>query len=333
MYCTKCGQEIDENDVFCPSCSSKLNDEDYGNDIAIDRMEDLDHDDRVNNLFDFNSKLKNSGNGNVDQEYEKYKKSIFNKQIEVFDNDELDDFYDDDDGFTSIGSKILIILLVIAFVTATALAVKFFFFETEPKDITPPDQQSGQQQNNNNTQNPPDTVKEEPLSERDKILKAVTAYNENIQEVKSNSELKYNSAQSFNEKDVSSSVPVTNTLWKTIAGKEVRYEEAIIKALIQFNSKWIDYINNNDKTVLSLVEKNSKAYKNAVNFNKSGVYEEFLLFEIGEIRKGSKGYYVWTHEKIKAVKDGKSDIKEYYWVYKLVEGQYDFFVSDYYKYK
>jgi len=291
----------------------------------------------VMRLFETETKTKTSSEAkNVDQEYENYKNSIFKNQSQNYEID-YSDMDDEDDGFKGIGGKLVIVLIVIAFVTATALAGKYFFFDDNSDNRQ--GEIVGQEQDQDNdeldSEEPPsgsDVEQEDPMDPREQAFLDIEALNNNINEVRNNLDLKFDAAKEYDEGDINTSIPISDEVWKEIEGKTYDYQTALIKSLVQFNSKWIDYVNNNDPTVISLVEKESKAYKNVVNFNREGIFEEFLLFEVGEIRKGEKGYYVWTHEKIKVVENGESKIKEYFWIYKLVEGEYDFFISNYYKY-
>lgn len=332
MYCNKCGQEVDERDLYCPHCSSEINNhtnynEDESGDVKISDEKD-EGNDAVDTLIDINEKMKKSEDINVDQEYEAYKKSVFNNH-----NNEYFEFEKEDEGgLKGAGNKLLIVLIVITFITATTLAAKYYFFADyfNKSNAEIPGETNEQQNEEAEEKDIPSDNTEENLSQRQQIFQGLEALNYNIQEIRNNENLKYNADENYKEEDVLISTPVADEVWKEIEGKSYYYNEAIIKALVQFNSKWIDYVNNNDKAVLSLVEKDSKAYKNAATFNREGILEEFLLFEIGEIRRGKNGYYAWTHERIKVIEDGESEIREYNWIYKLVEGEYDFFISNYY---
>ncbi len=328
MYCTKCGQNIEEHDIYCPYCSGKVNDQFYEDEDISEKKASEDAN-GVMRLVELESKS-SSETKNVDQEYEKYKKSILKNQSQNYAID-YDDNDEDDGAFKGMGGKMVIVLIVIAFVTATALAGKYFFFDDyfarQQGEI------ADQENDEMDTETPPNNdIEEDPMTPREQAFLDVEALNYNIDEVRNNENLKFDKNQDYIESDINTSIPISDEVWKEIEGKTYHYQTAIIKSLVQFNSKWVDYVNNNDRTVISLMEQDSKAYKNVVNFNKEGIYEEFLLFEIGEIRKGEKGYYVWTHEQIKVVEDGRSEIKEYDWIYKLVEGEYDFFISNYYRY-
>lgn len=333
MYCTKCGQEVSELDVYCPHCSGKVNQE--SSDEGLLDFDDLKNEQNIDDISNIVIKEDIEEN-NIDKEYEQYKENVFNKNnINSFDYDDLDEFEDEEKG---VLNKVLMILIVVAFITAIALAAKVMFFnqDTFPISSDNIEEQSGnEEQNSQNDEASSDKEQEQnqdnQILNRDKIFNNLVSINTNINLIKDSSDLKYNPSTQYKIQDIKQSVPLDENGYKEIEGQKIYYEEAIIRALVQFNSKWIDYVNNNDQAVISLTKKESKAYKNVVNFSRDNKLQEFLLFEIGEIRKGEEGYYVWTHEKIKEIQNGESKIKEYNWIYMLEEGDYDFFISNYYK--
>lgn len=336
MYCTKCGQEISEFDVYCPHCRGKIKQEPSDGDFL--NFNEFKEDQNFDDLLNVDVKAENPVKDNeIDKEYEQYKENIFNKNRKTnpsYDYDNVEEFdFEDEEEKGLLGNKILIILIVIAFVTATGLGVKFLLFKDQPTPApggdTPNQVEEGGQ--GEGETNEPDTQEPSEVSSREEIFNNLSSVNSNILEVKDNPSLKYDSNADYKIADIKNSVPLDEKLYKEIGSQKIYYDAAIIKALAQFNSKWIDYVNHNDQAVISLVQKDSKAYKNVVNFSKKNKLQEFLLFEIGEIRKGEDGYYVWTHEKIKEVQNGESKIKEYNWIYHLVEGEYDFFIANYYR--
>lgn len=337
MYCTKCGQEVSEFDIYCPHCRGKVKQEPL-NDNFLD-FEELNNDKTIDDLLNVDVQAQDPSEeeeNDMDKEYEQYKENVFNKNKNRNSIDFEDfDFDDEEDEKGLLANKILIILIVIAFVTATGLAVKFLYLNDDgaqtPQDNTPNQVENGDEQQTGDQEpsNPQD--KENGIPTRQEIFGNLASVNTNIQEVKDNLALKYDSDVQYKVLDIKHSAPLDTKLYKEVGGKKAYHEESIIRSLVQFNSKWIDYVNNDDQAVISLVQKGSKAYKNVTNFSKKNKLQEFLLFEIGEIRKGEDGYYVWTHEKIKEVQNGESKIKEYSWIYHLVEGEYDFFIASYYR--
>ncbi|MBQ6948380.1 MAG: hypothetical protein IJN41_01715, partial [Firmicutes bacterium] len=74
----------------------------------------------------------------------------------------------------------------------------------------------------------------------------------------------------------------------------------------------------------------SDAYNNAVNFSKAGkVTEEFESVEIGEIRQGEQGFYLWVGEKIHLTEGGATSTAEYQWVYCMEPVGSEMQITDY----
>jgi len=335
MICSNCGKDVDKLDIICPHCKNRLED-DYDLDEKDETMMDVekflsfDDDDEKDEMNDLKLNLGDDKPNN-------------RKADKQDDDDDEYEYYGDDEGGL-LSSKALIIILVVVLIVAAGLAVKFLLFNDDyeivdkgndnqigevvkPDDTTEP-----------NTEDPTDTDKDkETLVVEPRKMNVATAItnsedaNENIDVLRYNSSLKYNSSKDYGVNDINNSKTFDN-YWEDVDGEPYYYDEAIATSLISFNSSWIDYINDGTTKVFTMLEKNSTAYKNISGFDNDGVTEEFLLFEIGDIRKGSEGFYVWTHEKIKVMKDGETEVKEYYWIYKLVEDGHNFDVSNYYRY-
>ena len=273
---------------------------------------------------------------NMNKDYHEFKKSIFNRK------DAFDDSYDYLNGSDEIESnsksKLLILLIILAFLVALGLAVKFLLIDEgklelpaflqnilKEQQINEPDEDEGFI--------PEEDLEEEPLDEaedihsREYIFSHLSEVNQNIIEVKDNNAFINNRDTGI--KDIDDSIPLQKEIYQVVDETDIYYDEAIIKALVLFNSAWNDYVNENDQTVVALVKKDSKAYKNVINFRRSNRKQEFLLFEIGEITKGQEGYYVWTHEKIRQTEKGKVSLKEYHWIYQLVEEEDELLIVNY----
>ena len=329
MICSNCGKDVDKLDIICPYCKNRLED-------------DFDLEEKDETMMDV-EKFLSFDDDNGKDEMDDLKLNLGNnkensRKPEKEEDDDEYEYYGDDEGGL-LGSKALIIILVVVLVVAAGLAVKFLLFNDDyeivdkgnnnqvvkPDDTTKP-----------NTEEPTDADKETPVAEPRKVNVATAITNsedanENIDVLRYNSSLKYNSTKDYGVNDINNSKTFDN-YWEDVDGEPYYYDEAIATSLISFNSSWIDYINNGTTKVFTMLEKNSTAYKNISGFDNDGVTEEFLLFEIGDIRKGSGGFYVWTHEKIKVMKDGETEVKEYYWIYKLVEDGYEFDIANYYRY-
>lgn len=158
-----------------------------------------------------------------------------------------------------------------------------------------------------------------PMADKNALVSSQLGYNTNIEQVKANEELAWQSGKNYGLSDINSSVPITNNIWQAPeTGDPVYYDKSIVGAVIGFDSKWIDYVNSGDKGVLDFLKKDSEAYKNTLAYKKVGkIKETFKLLEIGEIRQGSKGYYVWVHEEIQIAENGTTTNKKYNWIYSL----------------
>ncbi|SDY63522.1 hypothetical protein SAMN05660462_00535 [Proteiniborus ethanoligenes] len=153
-----------------------------------------------------------------------------------------------------------------------------------------------------------------------------------IIEYANNPGLKYNpDLEDLYLNEIQTSIIVDNNERYEFEGEFYSYREEIIDSIARFNYEWIEYVNNGEDYVLELVLKDSQASKNIVNFNRGDVKEKYLLLEIGEVRTNGETYYVWAHEKIKKEKKGAIEIKEYYWIYKLIQKEMDYYVVDYIK--
>src|SRR5665648_633109 len=109
--------------------------------------------------------------------------------------------------------------------------------------------------------------------------------NKNIKEISMNPDLVYASGKDYGNADINKSLPV------------IESTDQVIETIVEYDSKWIDYVNSGDKGVLALTAPGSKAEKNALSFTKAGkIKETFNSLEIGEVRKGTKGYYIWFRE-------------------------------------
>lgn len=196
----------------------------------------------------------------------------------------------------------------------------------EPADSEEPDE--------NNGEVPETPVNTSPSEDMDALIATLSDYNKNIKTVRANKELSFQSDKDYGVKDINNSVPIEKNIWRTEGkGDIVYYDREIAETLIAFDSKWIDYVNEGNKEVLNLTKKDSKAYKNAVSFTKVGkIKETFELLEIGELRRGKNGFYAWVYEEITIEAGGKTNKKEYHWIYCLEPVGDEMKIVNYYKY-
>ena len=196
------------------------------------------------------------------------------------------------------------------------------------------DQPAGQTQNDNGTaaQTPlaPDP---NPMSDKNALVTSQLGINSNIQQVKANTALAYVPGKNYGLSDINNSKPITNNIWLAPEGGEpVYYDKSVVGTVIAFDSQWIDYVNGSDKSVLDLLKKDSKAYQQTLTYSKVGkVKETFKLLEIGEIRQGAKGFYVWAHEEISITEKGTTADKAYNWIYYLEPSDGKMLIVNYFK--
>lgn len=158
-----------------------------------------------------------------------------------------------------------------------------------------------------------------PMSDKTALIESQTNQNKNIQIISKADALVFDASHNYGIDDLNKSTLIDNNIWYTDEnGKTVYYDQAVVGTLIAFNSQWIDYVNKEDKAILDLLKPNSKAYKKVSTFSKVGkISETFESFSIGEIRKGSVGFYVFTEEKIIKKENGIESIISNDWIYYL----------------
>ncbi|MEA4987672.1 MAG: zinc ribbon domain-containing protein [Anaerovorax sp.] len=165
----------------------------------------------------------------------------------------------------------------------------------------------------------PEAANPVPMSDKTALIESQISLNKNIQIISKADALVFDASHNYGIDDLNKSTSIDNNIWYTDEnGKTVYYDQAVVGTLIAFNSQWIDYVNNGDKAILDLLKPNSKAYNKVSTFSKVGkISEIFESFSIGEIRKGSVGFYVFTEEKIIKKENGKESVISHDWIYYL----------------
>ncbi len=202
------------------------------------------------------------------------------------------------------------------------------------------DQGDAKQQEGTDIKEPEDDEKtptpdSTPMEDKAALVASQLSNNTNIEQVKANETLSFADGKDYGLTDLNNSKPIANNIWVTPeGGTTVYYDQSIVGTVIAFDSQWIDYVNGNDDSVLNLLKKDSEAYKNSVGFSKVGkVKETFKTLEIGEIRQGAEGFYLWAHEEIQITEKGVTTDKNYNWIYYLepVEGKMN--IVNYFNFK
>jgi hypothetical protein len=174
-----------------------------------------------------------------------------------------------------------------------------------------------------------------PMADKDALIASQIGNNVNIQQIKANASLAYQEGRDYGLKDINQSKPIENNIWLTTSsGETTYYDKSVVGTVIAFDSQWIDYVNRESKGVLNLLKKGSPAYKKTVGYSKAGkISENFRILEIGEIRQGAKGFYVWVHEEIQITEKGTTKSQKYNWIYYMepVDGKMN--IVNYFKFK
>lgn len=205
--------------------------------------------------------------------------------------------------------------------------------EALPED----DEQSGkdnveQEGSQTDTQTKAPAADPNPMADKNALVSSQMGNNKNIEQIKANETLAWQQGKNYGLSDINNSKPITNNIWQAPeTGDPVYYDKSVIGAVIAFDSQWIDYVNNGDKSVLSITKKDSEAYRKSVNYSKIGkIKETFKLLEIGEIRQGTNGFYLWAHEEIMIKENGKTTDMKYNWIYYLEPADGQMKIVNYY---
>lgn len=183
-------------------------------------------------------------------------------------------------------------------------------------------------------ENPADEEEQEPIQEevstlpsadKNALIQANAAYNENIAVIEADDTLAYDENKDYGDEIINNSKPIENNIWyEDENGTTFFYDNEVVKAIIQFDSSWIDYVNGENEATLGILKGGSLAYENAKNYSKVGqVDKKFDFLKIGEIRQNGETFCIWVHEAISTTENGSASTAEYKWVYQLepVEGQ------------
>ncbi len=201
----------------------------------------------------------------------------------------------------------------------------------DPDNAEAPGEKPGSGQTGQEPGTQPDTS---PAADKEALIASLSDYNKNIALVKANNTLTWKSDGDYALDDIKNSAPIENNYWTTDpGGNHVYYDKEIVATIMDFDSEWIDYVNGGSNGVIDLTKEGSRARRNVETFSKVGKVEQsFLLLEIGEIRKGENGFYVWTYEEIKEVQGSRATTKKYNWIYQLEPVDGAMKVVNYYRY-
>ncbi|MCB6992995.1 zinc-ribbon domain-containing protein [bacterium 210820-DFI.6.37] len=158
-------------------------------------------------------------------------------------------------------------------------------------------------------------VRQEPIEDKTSLIKAEMGKNKdgNIQSIEYNADLKFDPDKSYDNTDLNLTQNLADVTWyKDASNKQVYYDQAIVGAMIAYDSQKVNLINNNDSSVLNLMKTGTDLYKEVKALGGQGATETFKSLQIGEIRQAGSLYYIWVAEKVENTQSGSSDTKKIY---------------------
>lgn len=148
-------------------------------------------------------------------------------------------------------------------------------------------------------------IRTEPLKDKTELIAAEKGKNKNgnIGSIVYNGDLAFDVEKKYENTDLDLTQDLTDVTWyKDANNKQVYYDQAIVGAIIAYDSQRVNLINNNDVSVLDLIVDGTPLYSE-VQAGANGATVNFEELQIGEIRQSGSSYFVWTAETI----NGKTD--------------------------
>ncbi|MBO4725712.1 MAG: hypothetical protein J5622_04305, partial [Firmicutes bacterium] len=160
-------------------------------------------------------------------------------------------------------------------------------------------------------------------------------FNTNIVDIKADKNLCYNPTETYKETRIAESQPLEYNIWyKDLADNLVYSDMAAADTLVKYNSMWIDYINNGDESVFTVIAPDSKVYTNCKKATTKASEKIKKELAIGEVRKTDGGFLIWDREVITTTtKSGDVTTATYEMVYFLQDSAYELKVAECYTLK
>ncbi|MCI7303092.1 MAG: zinc ribbon domain-containing protein [Clostridiales Family XIII bacterium] len=150
-------------------------------------------------------------------------------------------------------------------------------------------------------------IREEPMEDKTTLIQAEMGKNKdgNIAAIEYNADLKFDPDKKYENQDLNLTQKLADVTWyKDAENKQVYYDQAIVGAIIAYDSQKVNLINNNDTSVLNLMQQGTDLYKEVKQLGKKGMKETFKTLKIGEIRQVGSSYFVWVSEKVSDTQNG-----------------------------
>lgn len=133
-------------------------------------------------------------------------------------------------------------------------------------------------------------------SEIAKSIKTQSMYNKNIGTVEENPKLTFDIKKDYGIDEMSDTLAFSNSTWYTDDDDNpVYYGDEVVGTVIKYYSSWVDMANETDEVVLDYIDDTSDLYESIEGFKSADdVKYGINKLEIGEIRNGSRGFYIMT---------------------------------------
>ncbi|MCQ4635601.1 zinc ribbon domain-containing protein [Anaerovorax odorimutans] len=144
-------------------------------------------------------------------------------------------------------------------------------------------------------------IRTEPLDDKTTLIQAEMGKNKdgNVETIEYDADLKFDPDKKYENQDLNLTQKLADVTWyKDAENKQVYYDQAIVGAIIAYDSQKVNLINNNDTSVLNLMQEGTDLYKEVKKLGKQGMKETFKTLRIGEIRQAGSSYFVWVSEKV-----------------------------------
>ena len=151
-----------------------------------------------------------------------------------------------------------------------------------------------------------------PEEDKERLIASQLHHNANIYNIQANEGLGLNPNRTYGDNRISNSLPIQNNIMNIdLENDEVRlFDQEIVATIINFNSRWISFVNAGDPRILELVAPGSQVEQSLLSFTGFGeTIHTFVELQIGEIRQYQGSFFVWTHEITSAEAEGQELVR------------------------
>ncbi|MDR0357829.1 MAG: hypothetical protein LBH63_05635 [Clostridiales Family XIII bacterium] len=168
-----------------------------------------------------------------------------------------------------------------------------------------------------------------PVADKDTLVASQLFNNINIKQVFYDPNAVYSEGVDYPFAGAAESAPIDNDYWTVDEMGRVLYDEAAVAAVIRFNSKLIDCINNGGTEALSELVAGSAAQAKFADEAGSSEHLEIDSLGIGDIRQNEGSFFVWTIETVTETKSGVATASVHRKLYQLTPDISTMQISDY----